>query len=122
VTASELPVISLTRKSGRWYQRAGIFAFPSLDEGFGMPAIEAMAAGVPVIAGNRSSLPEVCGDAAMLVDPASDGELSHAIQLLTHDEGLRAQMAAAGQARAAMFNWEDAVRKTAAVYRELLGP
>ena len=49
---------------GGWYARASIFAFPSLDEGFGMPVLEAMAAGVPVIAGNRSALPEVCGDAA----------------------------------------------------------
>ncbi len=53
----------------RWYARASIFAFPSLDEGFGMPILEAMAAGVPVIAGNRSALPEVAGDAAELVDP-----------------------------------------------------
>ena len=52
-----------------WYARAAIFAFPSLDEGFGMPVLEAMAAGVPVITSNRSALPEVAGDAALLVDP-----------------------------------------------------
>ncbi len=57
-----------------WYGRASIFALPSLDEGFGMPVLEAMAAGVPVIAGNRSALPEVCGDAAMLVNPENDHE------------------------------------------------
>ena len=62
------------------YAKASIFAFPSLDEGFGMPALEAMAAGIPVIAGNRSSLPEICGDAALLVDPAKRGRaLAHAI-------------------------------------------
>lgn len=103
----------------RWYAKAGIFAFPSLDEGFGMPALEAMAAGVPVIAGNRSSLPEVCGQAALLVDPASDEELAHAIEILTRDETLRERMAATGRVHAANFRWEDAVEKTAAVYREL---
>jgi len=104
----------------RLYARASIFAFPSLDEGFGMPALEAMAAGVPVIAGNRSSLPEVCGDAALLVDPASDEELANAIGLLAGDEDLRQKMAADGQAHARKFRWEDAVQKTIAVYRELV--
>ena len=52
-----------------WYARASVFAFPSLDEGFGMPVLEAMAAGVPVVTSNRSALPEVAGDAALLVDP-----------------------------------------------------
>ena len=103
-----------------WYARASIFAFPSLDEGFGMPALEAMAAGVPVIAGNRSSLPEVCGNAALLVDPANDGELADAVKLLTGDEGLRDRMVHAGKVHAAKFRWTDAVQKTTAVYRELV--
>lgn len=103
-----------------WYARAGIFAFPSLDEGFGMPALEAMAAGVPVIAGNRSSLPEICGDAAMLIDPESDEELAHALRFLASDDDLRVKMSAAGKAHAAKFRWEDAVEKTLAVYRELV--
>jgi glycosyltransferase involved in cell wall biosynthesis len=107
-----------------WYARAAIFAFPSLDEGFGMPALEAMAAGVPVIAGNRSALPEICrddleGDAALLVDPASDEELAHAIGLLTRDDGLRAKLAARGKTHAAKFRWEDAVSQTLAAYKEL---
>ncbi|HVV44424.1 MAG TPA: glycosyltransferase family 1 protein [Bryobacteraceae bacterium] len=106
---------------GRWYQRASIFAFPSLDEGFGMPAIEAMAAGVPVIASNRGSLPEVCGDAALLVDPASDAELAGAVEMLTRDQDLRAKLTAAGRIRASAFRWDEAVRKTIAVYREIIG-
>ena len=103
-----------------WYARASIFAFPSLDEGFGMPALEAMAAGIPVIAGNSSSLPEICGDAAMLVNARDAGELANAIQILAGDEGLRAKMIVAGLRHAGGFRWEDAVRKTIAVYRELL--
>lgn len=103
-----------------WYARASIFAFPSLDEGFGMPALEAMAAGVPVIAGNRSSLPEVCGEAALLVDPASDEELAHAVELLTRDDNSREKLAAIGKVHAARFRWKDAIAQTTAAYRELL--
>lgn len=123
------PIVDRIRVTGyisdeeiaQWYRRASIFAFPSLDEGFGMPAIEAMAAGVPVIASNRSSLPEVCGDAAILVDPVSDAELTGAVELLTQDENLRAKLTAAGKVRAAEFRWGDAVRKTIAVYQEIIG-
>jgi glycosyltransferase involved in cell wall biosynthesis len=104
----------------RWYAKASIFAFPSLDEGFGMPALEAMAAGIPVIAGNRSSLPEICGQAAILVDPASDEELAQAVNLLATDEDLRMKMIAAGKTHAAKFGWNAAVEKTLAVYKELI--
>ncbi len=104
---------------GQWYARAGIFAFPSLDEGFGMPALEAMAAGIPVIAGNRSALPEVCGDAAILIDPRSEAELASALLLLAQDGDRREDLVERGRRRAQQFKWETAVKATAEVYREL---
>jgi len=102
-----------------WYARAGIFAFPSLDEGFGMPVVEAMAAGIPVIAGNRSALPEVCGVAAELIDPSSEEEISGALVRLAEDRGRREELIALGFERATHFRWVDAVASTLAVYREL---
>jgi glycosyltransferase involved in cell wall biosynthesis len=108
------------KELAEWYAKAAIFAFPSLDEGFGMPALEAMAAGIPVIAANRSSLPEICGDAALLVDPERDEELAGAIEILAADGQRRAEMAAKGKLHAGGYRWEDAVLKTAAVYKELL--
>ncbi len=102
------------------YARAAIFAFPSLDEGFGMPVLEAMAAGVPVVTSKSSSLREVAGDAALLVDPGSTTELAHALSRLAQDEVLRLDLAARGRARALLFTWEKAVSQTWDVYLELL--
>jgi glycosyltransferase involved in cell wall biosynthesis len=104
-----------------WYARAMIFAFPSLDEGFGMPVLEAMAAGTPVIASNRSAVPEVAGDAAWLVNPEDTEELAAALVALTRDAGRRADLSRRGLAQAAKFTWGDAVEKTWQVYRELAG-
>jgi glycosyltransferase involved in cell wall biosynthesis len=104
-----------------WYARAAVFAFPSLDEGFGMPALEAMAAGVPVIASNRSALPEVVGDAAVLVDPDSSEALGMALRELTINVDWCRELARRGTARARMFTWEKAVRETWDVYRAVLG-
>jgi glycosyltransferase involved in cell wall biosynthesis len=103
-----------------WYARAAIFAFPSLDEGFGMPVLEAMAAGTPVITSTHSALPEVAGDAAMLADPEDTGALVHALRRLTEDEDLRAQLSQLGMERAKLFTWEKAVEETWTVYTELL--
>ena len=104
-----------------WYAKASIFAFPSLDEGFGMPVLEAMAAGVPVVTSNRSALPEVAGDAAMLVNPENTGELAEALRVLAQGEELRKSLACRGADRARLFTWEKAVSETWNVYRELLG-
>ena len=105
----------------RWYSRASIFAFPSLDEGFGMPVLEAMAAGMPVLTSNRSALPEVAGDAALQVDPFDIGEIADRLRQLTEDSELRADLAHLGGVRASDFTWEKAVRKTWDVYRKVLG-
>ncbi len=100
-----------------WYARASLFAFPSFDEGFGMPVLEAMAAGIPVLAGNRAALPEVCGDAAVLVDPTSEEAISAG---LLEADGRREVLIPAGKAHSARFTWAKAVQQTAGVYSELL--
>jgi glycosyltransferase involved in cell wall biosynthesis len=104
-----------------WYARASIFAFPSLDEGFGMPVLEAMAAGVPVIASLRSALPEVAGDAALLVDPGDTDALRDALRNLIANTELRCELTRRGIERARTFTWGKAIRETWEVYRKLLG-
>lgn len=104
----------------RWYSRAAVFAFPSLDEGFGMPVLEAMAAGVPVITSNRSALPEVASDAALLVDPERTEALVEALANLIRDENLRSELAERGRLRANRFSWEKAARETWEVYRAVM--
>ncbi|MCZ2154632.1 MAG: glycosyltransferase family 4 protein, partial [Bryobacterales bacterium] len=101
-----------------YYARAAIFAFPSLDEGFGMPILEAMSWSLPVITSNRSSLPEVAGDAAFLVDPMRPHALEDALVALTENPRERARLAALGRPRAIKFRWEDAVIATQSVYSE----
>ncbi len=108
-----------TCELARWYSRAAIFAFPSLDEGFGMPVLEAMAAGVPVVSSNRSALPEVCGDAALLASPDDAEEIAECLRRLIRDEALRNALIARGKARVAEFTWQKAMAATWAVYSEL---
>jgi glycosyltransferase involved in cell wall biosynthesis len=99
------------------YRGAQVFVYPSLYEGFGLPVLEAMASGVPVITSNRSSLPEVAGDAALLVDPTQAEALAAAMSALLHDDALRQALRAKGLARAATFTWEVVAQRTVAVYR-----
>jgi glycosyltransferase involved in cell wall biosynthesis len=103
------------------YRRARIFAFPSLDEGFGMPVLDAMARGVPVLTSTRSALPEVAGDAAMLADPEDSGDLAHGLQLLMGSIGLREEYRRKGLERAGEFSWNKAIESIWSVYRELAG-
>jgi glycosyltransferase involved in cell wall biosynthesis len=98
------------------YGLARVFAYPSLYEGFGLPIIEAMACGCPVVTSNLSSLPEVAGDAATLVDPGSAEEIAGAIADLWTDEARRRTLASRGRARAACFTWQRTARETGAVY------
>jgi glycosyltransferase involved in cell wall biosynthesis len=101
------------------YRRASIFAFPSLDEGFGMPVLDAMANGVPVITSRRSALPEVAGDAALLVNPEETDEIAAALLRLASDPAVRDDLARRGRERASQFTWESALDKTWGVYEEL---
>jgi glycosyltransferase involved in cell wall biosynthesis len=98
------------------YNAAAVFVFPSLYEGFGIPALEAMACGTPVVASNRSSIPEVVGDAALLVDPTQPAEIASAVQRVLTDARLRKELRERGLERAAQFSWERTARETLAVY------
>jgi len=100
-------------------QRAEALVFPSWLEGFGLPVVEAMVCGVPVIVSDRSSLPEVAGDAALYVDPERPAQLGDAIVALASDAQLRRRLGAAGRERAARFRWDEAARATAGVLRRV---
>ncbi len=95
------------------------FVFPSLYEGFGLPPLEAMACGAPVVCSNTSSLPEVVGEAALGVNPRDPGEIAAAVERVIHDERLRAELRAKGLVQAAKFSWERAARETIAVYERV---
>jgi len=98
------------------YSLARLFVFPSLYEGFGLPPLEAMACGTPVVCANTSSLPEVAGDAALLVDPLDADGLATAMQQALGDEGLRARMVERGLRQAARFTWRAAAQQLLAIY------
>jgi glycosyltransferase involved in cell wall biosynthesis len=102
------------------YNRATCFVFPSLYEGFGMPALEAMACGCPVIASNASSLPEVVGNAGLLVDPLNTDELSAAIQKVLDDESLQLPMKIKNQTQVQNFSWQNTAESVLNLYKTLI--
>jgi glycosyltransferase involved in cell wall biosynthesis len=94
--------------------------FPSLWEGFGLPVLEAMACGTPVITSNLSSLPEVAGDAALLVNPYNTNEIAEAMQAVATDSALRSRLRALGLNRANQFSWEKTGQATVEVLQQFL--
>ncbi|MCU1384623.1 MAG: mshA 4 [Acidobacteria bacterium] len=102
------------------YAGARVLVQPSFDEGFGLPVLEAMTLGVPVVAANRGSLPEVLGGAGLLVDPDRPGDIADAIARMVDDDGLAAECAAKGIARAHAFRWSDTAHRVYDAYRQAI--
>jgi glycosyltransferase involved in cell wall biosynthesis len=109
VSATDLPAL---------YTGALCFVYPSYFEGFGLPPLEAMQCGAPVIAGDRTSLPEVLGDAGLMVDPFDEQAIADAIRRLIDDEGLRAELRRKGLKRARLFDWRETARLTLEAYAQ----
>ena len=109
VQNSDLPAI---------YSLCRLFLYPSLRESFGLPIVEAMACGAPVITSNTSSMPEIADDAAMLVDPMDPGQIAQAISLLLNDENAREAQIASGYRRAARFSWTETAEQALHIYND----
>ena len=103
------------------YQMAQAVTFPSLDEGFGLPVLEAFAAGTPVIASRAGAIPEVAGEAALLVEPEDDAALAENLRRILRDPGLRERQIAAGRARAELFSWSASAAAHREVYASVAG-
>jgi glycosyltransferase involved in cell wall biosynthesis len=116
----QLPGFVPDEEQALWYSSATVFAFPSRYEGFGLPLLEAMACGAPVVSSSASSLPEVVGDAGLLVDPSDVEGWCQALRQLLEDEPRRQALATAGQVRAQSFSWRRMAQETVQVYREVL--
>jgi glycosyltransferase involved in cell wall biosynthesis len=111
VSGRDLPVI---------YNLADISVYPTQYEGFGFPALEAMACGVPLVTSAVSSLPEIVGDAGILIPPDDEGALTEAIANVLRNPDLHAELARKGPIQAAQFSWEQTAQKTIQVYRQVL--
>jgi glycosyltransferase involved in cell wall biosynthesis len=103
------------------YHKADAFIYPSLFEGFGLPVLEAMACGCPVVTSNISSLPEVAGDAALLVDPTDCEALANAILRVVRDQDLAEDLRQRGRKRSHLFTWRRCAERTAAIYEDIVG-
>jgi glycosyltransferase involved in cell wall biosynthesis len=114
-----LPGFVPDEEQPRWYNAATVFAYPSLYEGFGLPPLEAMASGTPVVTSNASSLPEVVGSAGLLVNPLDDEALALAIVRLLEDAGERERLRAAGLEQARRFSWPRMAQTTLGCYEEV---
>ncbi|XXF75619.1 glycosyltransferase family 1 protein [Myxococcaceae bacterium GXIMD 01537] len=118
---STLPLSELAEdEMPLFYGGAAALLMPSRYEGFGLPVLEAMATGCPVVSSNVTSLPEIAGAAALLVPPDDAGAWRDAIQRLLRDETLRESLVEKGRERAARYTWDDCARRTLAVYRRIL--
>jgi glycosyltransferase involved in cell wall biosynthesis len=111
VPESDLPAL---------YNQASLFVYPSFYEGFGIPPLEAMACGLPVIVSNTTSMPEVVGDAGLYVDPHDVKQISHSIDTVLSDDQLRNSMKEKGLERAEMFSWEKTAREILKLYQQLV--
>jgi len=102
------------------YHKATMFVYPSLFEGFGLPVLEAMASGCPVVTSNISSLPEVAGDAALLIDPQNVEEVASAIETICKNQSIATEFKQKGKKRASQFSWDECAQKTLKVYDKLI--
>ncbi|OKH31819.1 glycosyl transferase family 1, partial [Calothrix sp. HK-06] len=105
-----------------FYSKADVFVYPSHYEGFGLPVLEAMTLGAPVVSSNCSSIPEVAGDAALLINPSEPLELAESILKIISDSHLRQELIIKGKERAKLFTWERTARETLQAYRSLVEP
>jgi glycosyltransferase involved in cell wall biosynthesis len=103
-----------------FYSKADVFVYPSYYEGFGLPVLEAMTLGAPVVTSNTSSIPEVTGDAAILIDPNDPIQLAEAILQVISDSRLRQDLIEKGKARAKLFSWERTAKETLKAYRSII--
>ncbi len=120
--ASVIRVGGDDRQLARYYAGAVALVFPSMYEGFGIPLVEAMRCGCPIVTSNTTSLPEVAGDAAIYIDPDDVGSISEALLSIASSGDIRDRLIAAGIARAGRFSWDRCAAETFAVYKNVLAP